>query len=67
MEEAIEGILCFFIDRMELSVDVDEDLDLPIPQFLQLTKSTKSVIRLALDIGGGTGTLQHSEAAKCDC
>ncbi|XP_009614046.1 putative methyltransferase At1g29790 [Nicotiana tabacum] len=32
------------------------DLDLPIPQFLQLTKSSKSVIRLALDIGGGTGT-----------
>ncbi|KAI3456062.1 hypothetical protein Pfo_012725 [Paulownia fortunei] len=32
------------------------DLDLPISQLLQLAKSAKSVIRLALDIGGGTGT-----------
>lgn len=32
------------------------DLDLPISQLLQLSKSSKSVIRLALDIGGGTGT-----------
>lgn len=32
------------------------DLDLPIQQFLQLAKSSKSVIRLGLDIGGGTGS-----------
>ncbi|XP_057764164.1 probable methyltransferase At1g29790 [Salvia miltiorrhiza] len=32
------------------------DLDLPISQLLQLAKSAKSVIRLGLDIGGGTGT-----------
>nr|GMD09200.1 putative S-adenosyl-L-methionine-dependent methyltransferase [Ipomoea batatas] len=32
------------------------DLDLPIPQLLQIAKSAKSVIRLGLDIGGGTGT-----------
>lgn len=32
------------------------DLDLPISQLLELAKSAKSVIRLALDIGGGTGT-----------
>ncbi|CAL5345353.1 unnamed protein product [Camellia sinensis] len=32
------------------------DLDLPIPQFQQIAKSAKSVIRLGLDIGGGTGT-----------
>ncbi|XP_015067230.1 uncharacterized protein LOC107012026 [Solanum pennellii] len=37
-------------------LDFKSDLDLPIPQFLQLTKTSKSVIRLALDIGGGTGT-----------
>ncbi|XP_075513669.1 putative methyltransferase At1g29790 [Primulina tabacum] len=32
------------------------DLDLPISQLFQLAASAKSVIRLALDIGGGTGT-----------
>ncbi|KAG8385338.1 hypothetical protein BUALT_Bualt03G0032400 [Buddleja alternifolia] len=32
------------------------DLDLPIAQLFQLAKSANSVIRLALDIGGGTGT-----------
>ncbi|KAL2244705.1 uncharacterized protein LOC105175673 [Sesamum indicum] len=32
------------------------DLDLPISQLFELAKSAKSVIRLALDIGGGTGT-----------
>ncbi|KAL7129743.1 hypothetical protein ABFS83_13G088800 [Erythranthe nasuta] len=32
------------------------DLDLPISQLMQLAKQAKSVIRLALDIGGGTGT-----------
>lgn len=32
------------------------DLDLPISQLLQIAKSAKSVIRLGLDIGGGTGT-----------
>ncbi|XP_022848565.1 uncharacterized protein LOC111370901 [Olea europaea var. sylvestris] len=34
----------------------NSDLDLPIQQLFQLSKSAKSVIRLALDIGGGTGT-----------
>lgn len=32
------------------------ELDLPIPQLLQIAKSAKSVLRLGLDIGGGTGT-----------
>ncbi|KAL6991387.1 putative methyltransferase [Sarracenia purpurea var. burkii] len=32
------------------------DLDLPIPQLLQIAKSANSPIRLALDVGGGTGT-----------
>lgn len=32
------------------------DLDLPISQLVQLSKSSKSPIRLGLDIGGGTGT-----------
>ncbi|CAH9138000.1 unnamed protein product [Cuscuta epithymum] len=32
------------------------DLDLSIPQLLQIAKSARSVIRLGLDIGGGTGT-----------
>ncbi|KDP21207.1 hypothetical protein JCGZ_21678 [Jatropha curcas] len=32
------------------------ELDLPIPQFLQISKSANSVIRLGIDIGGGTGT-----------
>ncbi|KAI4295392.1 hypothetical protein L6164_035441 [Bauhinia variegata] len=31
------------------------ELDLPIQQLLQLAKSAKSVLRLGLDIGGGTG------------
>ncbi|XP_061341238.1 probable methyltransferase At1g29790 [Gastrolobium bilobum] len=32
------------------------ELDLPIPQLLQIVKSAKSVLRLGLDIGGGTGS-----------
>ncbi|KAJ4826641.1 hypothetical protein Tsubulata_002255 [Turnera subulata] len=32
------------------------ELDLPVPQLLQIAKSANSVIRLGLDIGGGTGT-----------
>ncbi|CAI9087916.1 OLC1v1022116C1 [Oldenlandia corymbosa var. corymbosa] len=32
------------------------DLDLPISQLLQLSRSSRSFIRLALDVGGGTGT-----------
>lgn len=32
------------------------DLDLPIPQLIQLSNAAKSPLRLALDIGGGTGT-----------
>lgn len=37
-------------------LEYKSDLDLPISQLLQLAKSAKSVIRLGLDIGGGTGT-----------
>ncbi|KAJ8761950.1 hypothetical protein K2173_006552 [Erythroxylum novogranatense] len=32
------------------------ELDLPIPQLLQIAKSASSVVRLGVDIGGGTGT-----------
>lgn len=32
------------------------DLDLPISQLTDIAKKAKSVLRLALDIGGGTGT-----------
>ncbi|KAF4385998.1 hypothetical protein G4B88_031133 [Cannabis sativa] len=32
------------------------ELDLPVPQLLQIAKAANSVIRLGLDIGGGTGT-----------
>ncbi|KAJ6886213.1 hypothetical protein NC651_026789 [Populus alba x Populus x berolinensis] len=32
------------------------ELDLPIPQLLQVAKSANSVIRLGIDIGGATGT-----------
>ncbi|XLR17181.1 hypothetical protein S83_045119 [Arachis hypogaea] len=32
------------------------DLDLPISQLFQTAKSAKSVIRLGLDVGGGTGS-----------
>ncbi|KVH88302.1 putative S-adenosyl-L-methionine-dependent methyltransferase [Cynara cardunculus var. scolymus] len=32
------------------------DLDLPISQLTEIAKKSKSVLRLALDIGGGTGT-----------
>lgn len=32
------------------------ELDLPIPQLLQIAKAANSVIRLGLDVGGGTGT-----------
>ncbi|KAB1221380.1 hypothetical protein CJ030_MR2G004080 [Morella rubra] len=33
-----------------------DELDLPIPQLLQIAKAANSVLRLGLDIGGGTGT-----------
>ncbi|KAF5752764.1 hypothetical protein HS088_TW01G00682 [Tripterygium wilfordii] len=32
------------------------ELDLPIPQLVQIAKSANSVLRLGIDIGGGTGT-----------
>ncbi|XP_062095134.1 probable methyltransferase At1g29790 [Humulus lupulus] len=32
------------------------ELDLPVPQLLQIAKAANSVLRLGLDIGGGTGT-----------
>lgn len=32
------------------------ELDLPIPQFMQIAKSANSAIRLGVDIGGGIGT-----------
>ncbi|CAI8617786.1 unnamed protein product [Vicia faba] len=32
------------------------DLDLPVQQLLQIAKSAKSVLRLGLDVGGGTGS-----------
>lgn len=32
------------------------ELDLPIPQLLQIAKAANSVLRLGLDIGGGTAT-----------
>jgi len=32
------------------------ELDLPVPQLLQVAKSANSVIRLGIDIGGATGT-----------
>ncbi|XP_050370119.1 probable methyltransferase At1g29790 [Argentina anserina] len=32
------------------------ELDLPIPQFFQIAKAAGAVLRLGLDIGGGTGT-----------
>lgn len=32
------------------------ELDLPIPRLLQIAKAANSVLRLGLDIGGGTGT-----------
>ncbi|KAF8413611.1 hypothetical protein HHK36_001603 [Tetracentron sinense] len=32
------------------------DLDLTIPQLLQISKAASSVLRLGLDVGGGTGT-----------
>ncbi|XP_057950309.1 probable methyltransferase At1g29790 [Malania oleifera] len=32
------------------------DLDLPIPQLLELARSSRSILRLGLDIGGGSGT-----------
>uniref|UniRef100_A0A5B6ZZU6 Methyltransferase type 11 domain-containing protein n=1 Tax=Davidia involucrata TaxID=16924 RepID=A0A5B6ZZU6_DAVIN len=37
-------------------VTYKSDLDLPLQQLLQIAKSSRSVLRLALDIGGGTGT-----------
>ncbi|XP_028754796.1 uncharacterized protein LOC114714234 [Neltuma alba] len=37
-------------------VSYKSELDLPIPQFLQIARAAKSVIRLGLDVGGGTGT-----------
>lgn len=32
------------------------ELDLPIPQLFQIAKAANSVLRLGLDVGGGTGT-----------
>ncbi|KAL6216777.1 hypothetical protein ACLB2K_009996 [Fragaria x ananassa] len=32
------------------------ELDLPIPQFFQIAKAAGAVLRLGLDVGGGTGT-----------
>lgn len=32
------------------------ELDLPVPQLLQIAKAANSVLRLGIDIGGGTGT-----------
>ncbi|XP_054802270.1 probable methyltransferase At1g29790 [Prosopis cineraria] len=37
-------------------VSYKTELDLPIPQLMQIAKSAKNVLRLGLDIGGGTGT-----------
>lgn len=37
-------------------INYKTDLDLPIPQLLQVAKSNGVVLRLGLDIGGGTGT-----------
>lgn len=34
----------------------NSDLDLPVQQLLQIAKSSKSVLRLGLDVGGGTGS-----------
>lgn len=34
----------------------NSDLDLPVQQLLQIAKSAKSVLRLGLDVGGGTGS-----------
>ncbi|XP_057416759.1 probable methyltransferase At1g29790 [Lotus japonicus] len=33
-----------------------DELDLPVQQLLQIAKSAKSVLRLGLDVGGGTGS-----------
>ncbi|XP_059435893.1 probable methyltransferase At1g29790 [Corylus avellana] len=33
-----------------------DELDLPIPQLLQIAKAANSALRLGLDVGGGTGT-----------
>ncbi|KAF7840425.1 putative S-adenosyl-L-methionine-dependent methyltransferase [Senna tora] len=37
-------------------ISYKSELDLPILQLMQIAKAAKSVIRLGLDIGGGTGT-----------
>nr|QTZ19631.1 S-adenosyl-L-methionine-dependent methyltransferases superfamily isoform 1 [Bixa orellana]QTZ19632.1 S-adenosyl-L-methionine-dependent methyltransferases superfamily isoform 1 [Bixa orellana] len=42
--------------QRETLVTYSSELDLPIPQFMQLANSANSVIRLGIDIGGGTGT-----------
>ncbi|XP_047939280.1 probable methyltransferase At1g29790 [Salvia hispanica] len=57
---------CFAKQNPEMGFDMrveksrhltsETDLDLPIPQLLQLAESAKSVIRLGIDVGGGSGT-----------
>ncbi|KAL3616938.1 putative methyltransferase At1g29790 [Castilleja foliolosa] len=57
---------CFASSKSDMGFDMrveksrflsyKSDLDLPIPQLFQIAKLAKSVIRLALDVGGGTGT-----------
>ncbi|KAG6419301.1 hypothetical protein SASPL_121517 [Salvia splendens] len=57
---------CFAKQNPEMGFDMrveksryltsETDLDLLIPQLFKLTESAKSVIRLGLDVGGGSGT-----------
>ncbi|KAJ9135911.1 hypothetical protein P3X46_033035 [Hevea brasiliensis] len=42
--------------EMSRFITYKTELDLPIPQLLQVAKSANSVIRLGIDIGGSTGT-----------
>ncbi|GKU92494.1 hypothetical protein SLEP1_g6208 [Rubroshorea leprosula] len=42
--------------QRESLVTFSSELDLPIPQFMQIAKLANSVIRIGIDIGGGTGT-----------
>lgn len=37
-------------------VSYKSELDLPVPQLMQIAKAANSVLRLGIDIGGGTGT-----------
>lgn len=43
------------VEKMRF-LEYKSDLDLPISQLFQLAEKGKSVIRLGVDIGGGTGT-----------